>query len=111
MEKPVIINIKHSGDNPVIPLLTCADGFEMSVQASKFHYCEPRVNAASDGYTKVEVGFPSKEEPLLTPYAEDPNHLTDTVYGYVPAEVVLQVILKHGGLRRKSGYYLTAKES
>lgn len=74
----------------------CADGFEMSVQASAIHRSTPRT---MDGpWSAFEVGYPSQEEPLLTLYAEDEGTLTETVYNYVPAEIVLAVIEKHGGL-------------
>ena len=32
------------------------------------------------------------------PHVEDASKPTDTVYGYVPIEVIEQVITKHGGL-------------
>ena len=80
----------------VMELVRCKDGFTMSVQASEYHYCIPRNN---DGpWTHVEVGFPSDREELLMPYAEDSEHPTETVYAYVPVEVVEKVIEKHGGL-------------
>ena len=69
----------------------------MSVQASKTSYCSPRI-ANADRYSAVEVGFPSQEEPLLIEYAEEPDHPTETVYGYVPVQVVTDVIAKHGGM-------------
>lgn len=75
----------------------CKDGFSMSVQASQFAYCEPREDGV-DSYTHVEVGFPSEAEPLLMGWVEDPERPTDTVYGWVPVEVVREVIEKHGGL-------------
>ena len=68
----------------------------MSVQASRNHYCSPRRDYGP--YTEVEVGFPSKEEPLLMQFVEDPEKPTETVYGWVPMSVVLQVVAKHGGL-------------
>ena len=77
--------------------IECADGFSMSVQANSSAYCNPRSdNAAS--YDEVEVGFPNKPEPLLESYAENPANLTETVYGWVPSEVVLDVLAKHGGI-------------
>lgn len=77
------------------PRVHCVDGFTMSVQASRHHYSDPRSN---DGpYMEVEVGFPSSAEDLLTPYAEDADDLTGTVYGFVPIEIVQRVIDKHGG--------------
>lgn len=74
----------------------CKDGFNISVQAGDACYCLPRGNDAP--WTHVECGFPSEEEPLLAPYAEDSAVPTDTVYGYVPVQVVTNVIAKHGGM-------------
>ena len=79
------------------PHVVCLDGFKMSVQAHAGSYCEPRIDYA-ERYSAVEVGYPSAEEPLLVPYAEDPSNPTDTVYGWVPTEVVSLVIAKHGGM-------------
>ena len=75
----------------------CADGFTMSVQAHDGAYCSPRVNNA-ESYDEVEVGFPSSAEPLLMDWCDDPNDPTGTVYGYVPVQVVTNVIAKHGGM-------------
>ena len=75
----------------------CVDGFIMSVQASENHYCTPRDNIGP--WTEVEVGFPNRIEPLLWPYAEGPGNWTDTVYPYVPIELVAAVIEVHGGMK------------
>ena len=75
--------------------LVCNDGFTVSVQASRTNYCEPRDD--SGPYRTVELGFPSLADPLINPWAEDPGDLTGTVYGWVPADVVLELIEKHGG--------------
>jgi hypothetical protein len=77
--------------------LRCQDGFTMSVQASYYHYCTPRITLCSH-YSEFEVGFPSQVEDLLMPWAEDPEKPTETVYGCVPEEVIDQVIEKHGGI-------------
>ncbi len=79
------------------PRVVCASGFSMSVQAHDGAYCSPRANNAPQ-YNEVEVGFPSAEEPLLMEWCDDPNDPTGTVYGYVPAQVVTNVIAKHGGI-------------
>jgi len=78
--------------------VVCNDGFNMSVQAHNGAYCDPRIDF-SPLYKEVEVGYPSKEEELLVPYAENPSLLTETVYGYVPSKVIFQIIRKHGGLK------------
>ncbi len=75
----------------------CADGFSMSVQARETLYCTPRVNNAPS-YSEVEVGFPSAPEELLMDYCEEPQNPTETVYAYVPVQVVTNVIAKHGGM-------------
>jgi hypothetical protein len=77
--------------------VVCADGFTMSVQASAYNYCQPQEPAA-DRYETVEIGFPTAKEPMLMPYAETPENPTDTVYAYVPVELVTNVIVKHGGM-------------
>ncbi len=80
--------------------IECVDGFTMSVQASRTHYCRPREDGA--WWDQVEVGYPSAEEPLLMPYAESPETPTMTVYGYVPVEVIDAVIEKHGGMKEQA---------
>lgn len=79
----------------LLPALVCRDGFKMSVQASEYHYCEPRTDEGP--WTHVEVGFPSWIEPLLWPYAESPAKWTDSVYPGVPVELVAAVVELHGG--------------
>lgn len=78
------------------PRVHCADGFSVSVQASQFHYCRPRIDNAGK-YNAVELGYPSAADDLITDYAEDVTY-TDTVYGYVPVEIVDKLIEKHGGI-------------
>jgi len=78
-------------------MVVCASGFSMSVQANNGAYCSPRINNAKS-YDEVEVGFPSAEEPLLMEWCEDKDDPTGTVYGYVPAQVIVNVIAKHGGM-------------
>lgn len=75
----------------------CADGFQVSIQASSLHYAEPRDN---DGvYFEVELGFPTSEPtPEIMRFAEDSENPTGTVYGYVPIELVDALIESHGGL-------------
>jgi len=79
------------------PRITCADGFSMSVQACKSHYCTPRDNFGP--YSKVEVGFPSERVEEFMRYAEDRSRPTDTVYAWVPIELVEDAIEAHGGMK------------
>tara|TARA_B100000900_G_scaffold62342_1_gene47828 strand:- start:2556 stop:2855 length:300 start_codon:yes stop_codon:yes gene_type:complete len=78
--------------------IRCADGFTMSVQAGSGGYSSPRMGEGP--FTAVEVGFPSAREEMLMEYIDgDPETTepTGTVYGWVPAEVILKVVTKHGG--------------
>lgn len=79
-----------------IPLIVCADGFSMSVQASEHTYCTPRKYRAWP-YARAEVGYPSAPEPIIEPWAEDSGALTETVYGYVPLTHISAVVDAHGG--------------
>jgi len=80
--------------------IRCKDGFLMSVQVSYAHYCSPRENGAYP-YSELEIGFPSELEELLMEYAEcSEQPPTKKVYAYVPLDVVMKVIEKHGGFDR-----------
>ena len=82
-----------------VPVITCADGFKMSVQASSSHYCSPRDNEGP--YVSVEIGFPSERVEEFMDYIDgnrDDTDPTTTVYGWVPVHVVVEVIDQHGGL-------------
>tara|TARA_A100001515_G_scaffold95226_1_gene76329 strand:- start:295 stop:618 length:324 start_codon:yes stop_codon:yes gene_type:complete len=90
----------------VFPRIQCNDGFNLSVQARAFCYCSPRNDEGP--WTAVEVGFPSEREELLMEWAEDSGRPTDTVYGWVPVEVVNEVIAKHGGTNEDGAAVLNA---
>lgn len=101
LKKSVRIHTLYDGSVEIQekrPRLCCNDGFSISVQASEFHYCEPQLNGVQD-YESVELGFPSVEDELINEYAEDCMNYTETVYGYVPIEIVEKLIEKHGGIK------------
>jgi hypothetical protein len=77
--------------------LVCEDGFSVSIQAGERSYCSPRNDIGP--YTAVELGFPNEEDPLIIPWAEDGSDLKGTVYGYVPVDIVLEMITNHGGIK------------
>lgn len=74
-----------------IAAVVCVDGFTISVQASRNHYCEPREN---DGpWTHVECGFPSEAVPTIEDYKDG-----ESVFAGVPIELVEELIASHGGM-------------
>jgi hypothetical protein len=76
--------------------VACADGLEVSIQASEYNYCSPRENRGP--WDSVELGFPSEApNPTIMQRAENPSEPTQTVYGYVPIEDVVDWLLEHGG--------------
>lgn len=76
--------------------VVCADGARVSIQAGAGLYSTPRDNRGP--YTHIEAGFPSVEPPASwRDYAEDPDDLTGTVYGYLPFACVDEFITVHGG--------------
>ena len=95
--------MKHMMTSSRLPHIVCEDGFTMSVQVGYSLCSEPKKVAKR--YSKVEIGYPSDHEPLIekwaefTPFEDDeePDY-TDTVYPYVPVEVVDKVLKKHGGI-------------
>ena len=79
-----------------VPKVVCADGFTMSVQASAYHYCSPRDSQGP--YASAEVGFPSEKVGAFMPYIDDEDaDPTETVYAFVPLEIIAQAITDHGG--------------
>ena len=78
-------------------MVTCADGFSVSIQAGLGHYSESELDG-SKTYKSVELGFPNRPCIFIKDYAEDPDDLTGTVYGYVPAHIVRKMIAAHGGI-------------
>lgn len=87
--------VEH-GMNVTRPRVLCTDGFTVSVQAGYGIYSTP--NCDADAYTHVEIGYPSQKEAALLGYAENRIWPTDTVYAYVPAELVDKVLDAHGGI-------------
>ena len=79
--------------------VVCADGFSMSVQAGASLYSTPRDDEGP--YKEVEVGYPTRIDPILEPYAEDTGDgkfLTEVVYPYTPSSVVKACVESHGGI-------------
>jgi hypothetical protein len=83
---------------PPVGRIVCKDGFSLSIQANEYAYCSPRDN--NGPWYDFECGFPNRE-PILEvfkSYAENPANLTETVYAYVPEEVILSELEQHGGV-------------
>lgn len=98
---------KYNHENPKMSIqmtkpLLLANGVVLSVQASQYHYCHPRQTAPVpdyDFYEAFELGFPTEKLPEeFTEYAGDSDHLTDTVYAYVPKELLQKYIDSVGGV-------------
>ena len=80
------------------PRIVCADGFSMSVQVHCGAYCSPRDGIGPD-WLSAEIGFPSAApNAAVMAYAEDDDKPTDTVYGYVPMELIDALVAEHGGI-------------
>ena len=92
--------LKHKGLDiqtvRVFRNLICRDGFSFSLQAGPAHYSEPK--AIAEKYDAWEIGYPSEVEPLWLDWQEPGHGPTESVYGWVPNDVVNAVIQKHGGI-------------
>jgi len=73
----------------------------VSIQGSKNNYSDPRENGMRD-YSQWEIGFPSEVIPEFIPYVdgwyENPDY-TNQVYGWVPTQIILNVITRLGGIK------------
>lgn len=94
------ITMDGSGFRKQTPLVHCMDGTTMSVQVGSGLYCTPKDN--NGPYTHVEIGYPTKVFTQLFDFMEgsvaDGDNPTECVYGYVPIEIVDEVISECGGI-------------
>jgi hypothetical protein len=88
-------NAAKRHDSRPWPRIECPDGFCVSVQAGQYLYCSPRHD--NGAWYEVELGFPTEKVEAWMPYIDgydsDP---TDTVYGYVPIDLVEAELVRHG---------------
>lgn len=75
----------------ITPVVECADGSTMSVQASQYHYCNPRTDEGP--YYAVEVWHCGVVE------AWEDYGSGDDPYAYVPIELVVDEIDRRGGFK------------
>lgn len=81
--------------------LFCNDGFSVSIQCNRYTYCSPQEEFVDViNYDSFELGFPNQYDELIIEYAEDKENSTETVYQYVPRNIVEQLIAKHGGIKQ-----------
>lgn len=84
-------------DHNIRRRIICKDGFSISVQGGTTgHYCHPR--ECCNIYQEVECGYPSAVEKTLMPYQDGTGNPLESVYGYVPIEIIDEIIKKHGGI-------------
>ena len=78
------------------------NGESVSIQAGALHYSSPRENSVSGSYSdysEFELGFPSvKPTDEIMQYAEDQENPTNTIYAYVPVQLIVDWINENGGL-------------
>ena len=88
----------HYGRRVSKPRIFCKDGWSISIQADEYM----AATKEGDEWITVELGFPSRFDKLIKPYAEPKLDRTDTytnsVYNHVPIEVVEKLVVKHGGI-------------
>ena len=88
--------------------LVLGNGERISVQASKLHYCTPRVDGA-EYYTSVQVGNIDHIE-LSEEWVEYQDNVSEdwepsfAVYGFVPVSLVWNMIQSKGGLIESQNY-------
>ena len=97
------LNPNNISKNKIRKPIVCRDGFKMSVQASDACYYEPRANLADGNYSEWEVATKIADEAILLPFIEgEGGEETTNVYPYVPTEIILEVIEKHGGIAQQA---------
>ncbi|WP_156878737.1 hypothetical protein [Roseomonas gilardii] len=90
--------IKENQDETLglAPKIKCRDGFGVSIQASRYHYCTPREDGP-EFWTEFECGFPTAPVRSWREWRDGPTPDTQNVFGFVPASKIMDVIRRHGG--------------
>ena len=95
--KEYLINTvpETADENAIIvrEVAVCEDGFCISIQASRAHYCIPRKTIKTGEYSFVELGRLSKYQEKIEVYREG------DIYPYVPIGIAEELIKEHGGIR------------
>ena len=86
-----------NSDVHILPRLELGNGHTVSVQASHSHYCSPRSDQGP--YNEVELRFPTflLNDDIMQ-RAEEHYKPHDTVYSYVPLDLVIAMIKENGGI-------------
>lgn len=105
MNKETFLNywVDHlpNPERPVRALIVCNDGFTVSCQNHFASYAKSNNWKRLCEITDMELGLPSQPDNLIKDYQCDPEHTAPTqdIYGYVPIEIVVKLINKHGGIK------------
>mgnify|MGYP001348805479 FL=1 len=100
--KHIIKFLRKTNGVTIRPYVVCKDGFKVSIQASEFHYSDPKDDVDSGEYYNVELGYPSEimsyEISQYAECAENEEDLLETIYAYVPIDLVEKELQRHGGI-------------
>lgn len=77
------------------PRVVCVDGFNISIQASHWHHCDPMADRAM--WSSFELGYPSAEIEGLDHLRED-RDTHNTTWSNVPVGAVVKLLESHGGI-------------
>ena len=81
-----------------MPRAVFEDGYSVSIQGDTVGVLHCSYSHDHMMFDSMELGFPSEEDDLIASYAEDPENPTETIYAYVPVDVINELIKKHGGI-------------
>lgn len=92
------ISVAYKDNFFLIPKIYCKDGFNVSIQVHYGAYCASENGTREFGldWQKVEWGYPS--EPLTNKKYNPEDEYGISVGGYVPIEVMEELIEQHGGI-------------
>lgn len=86
-------HLASKGHSILFDNLLLNDMTSLSVQASAFHFCEPKEYLDDGAYESVEVYMGSYHDEVLENYCHE-----EGLAFYVPVEVMEKVVEHHGGI-------------
>lgn len=94
-------NNNITNNNITRPRIIMKDGVSISLQASAFHYCSPKISELND-YEEFEIGYPSIIIEQLKDYVEfpieDEEEYLNSIYPFVPKDIIIDILYEHGGI-------------
>jgi len=82
----------------ILPSIETNNGLEIAIQAGELFCCSPRDNYGP--WELVEINYINRRIEKLTAYADDAENIEDTIYRWVPVDLIDEIVEENGGIKK-----------